>query len=68
MDGNGLLPNAPWILNKEERKVVKKTIERVHTTTRTMNSFKDAFTSTTKKGFKSHGWHKMLQVCNTFGT
>ena len=63
--GNGLLPNAPWILIKEERKVVKRTIEMIHTPTGTMHSLKDAFTSMTEKklsGFKSHYWHIMLQV------
>ena len=62
---NGLLLEAPWILRKEERKVVKRTIEMIHTPTRTMHSLKDAFTSMIEKelsGFKSHNWHKMLQV------
>ena len=62
---NGLPSNAPWILNKEERKVVKTTIERICTPGGTMHSLKDAFTSTIEKelsGFKSHDWHKMLQV------
>ena len=61
----GSLPDAPWILSKEERRVVKRTIETIRTPTGTMHSLKDAFTSTTEKelsGFKTHDWHKMLQV------
>ena len=62
---NGSLLEAPWILIKEERRVVKRTIETIPTPIGTMHSLKDAFTSMIEKelsGFKSHNWHKMLQV------
>ena len=46
---NGLLSEAPWILSKEERRVVKRTIETIPAPTGTMNSLKDTFASMTKK-------------------
>ena len=58
-------PNVPWIISKAEKNVVKKVIETIRTPTGTMHSLTGAFTSGTKKelsGFKTHDWHKMLQV------
>ena len=61
---NGQLPDAPWILNEEERSVLKKVIETLRTPTMgTMHSLKGAFTSAKEKelrGFKTHDWLKML--------
>ncbi|MCO5583177.1 hypothetical protein L7F22_037086, partial [Adiantum nelumboides] len=58
------IPDAPWILTKEEKEVVKKIIGAICTPTRTMHSLKGAFTSDDKEltDLKSHDWHKMLQL------
>ena len=46
---NESLPDAPWILSKEERSVLKRVIETLRTPTGTMHSLKGAFTSAKKK-------------------
>ena len=61
--GNESLLDAPWILNKEERSVLKKVIETLHTPMGTMLSLKGAFTTAKEKelsSFKTHDWHKMF--------
>ena len=60
---NGELLDAPWIVDKDERSVLKKVIETLHTPTRTMHSLKGAFMSAKEKelsSFKTHDWHKMF--------
>ena len=46
---NNQLLNAPWILRKEEKSIVKKIIEAICTPTRTMHSLKGAFTNAKEK-------------------
>ncbi|MCO5594287.1 hypothetical protein L7F22_048316, partial [Adiantum nelumboides] len=57
------IPDAPWILNKEKKEVVKETIGAIRTPSGTMHSLEDAFKSNDKEltSSKSHDWHKMLQ-------
>ena len=64
---DGEIPNAPWILTKAEKGIVRNTIGSIRTPTSTMHSLKGAFTSDGKEltGLKSHNWHKMLQVSST---
>ena len=63
---NVRLPDAPWILTKEEKSIVKKVIKTIRTPTGTMHCLKQAFTTSAKErelsGLKTHDWHKMLQV------
>ena len=53
-------------INQVRKQSGERIIETiVDTPTRTMHSLKDAFTSMIEKelsGFKSHDWHKILQV------
>ncbi|MCO5547809.1 hypothetical protein L7F22_001261 [Adiantum nelumboides] len=62
------IPDALWILTKEEEEFVKKTIGAIRTPNGTMHSLKSAFTSDDKEltGSKFHDWHKMLQVFDYF--
>ena len=43
---DGTFLEESWILSKQEKDVVKKTIETICTPTGTMHSLKDAFAST----------------------
>ena len=60
------LPDAPWILNKEEKSIVKKAIKTICTPTGTMHCLKGAFSTSAKErelsGLRTQDWHKMLQV------
>ena len=60
------LPNAPWILTKEEKSMVKKAIKTICTPTGTMHYLKGVFSTSAKErelsGLKTHDWHKMLRV------
>ena len=59
------LLDALGILSKEEKSVVKKTIETICTPTKTMHCLKGAFTSTKERELievKTHSWHIMFQV------
>ena len=63
---NVRLPDAPWILTKEEKSIVKKAIKIVCTPTGTMHCLKGAFSTSAKErelsSLKTHHWHKILQV------
>ncbi|MCO5612634.1 hypothetical protein L7F22_066903 [Adiantum nelumboides] len=50
------IPDASWILTKEEEEILKKTIGAIRTPTGTVHSLKNAFTSDDKEltGLKSH--------------
>ena len=62
---DGTLLETYWILSKQDKDVVKKTLYTICTPIGTMHSLKDAIASTKEKessGFKTHYLHKMLQV------
>ena len=58
------LLDAPWVLSKEEKSVLRKVIETLCTPIRTMHSLKGSFVSAREKhlsGFKAHYWNNMRQ-------
>ena len=61
---NGSLQEAPWILSKEERIVVKRTIKTICIPTKTMHSLKDAFISMNKKELSGLNLMIGTRCCN----
>lgn len=64
-DDNGTIhyAPAPWVLNREELKIVETRMRSIRTPTGYGASVRDAFTAKGQLSkLKSHDWHNMIQV------